>query len=184
MLWQARQDVVMTKNARVFVVRCPYCSAQIGQGCRYTGRDGRPRSIAPHAARIKACRAIDPALPDLGDQLSFAVFERATELMAQWLARFRDEGATPTENDLLTAGHLAGALAAQNLLARALPATAQRSQEPQTTARNVPSAAIILLACTNARRLARTFRTDKHQSRTGARCRIILPKPSKRCAAR
>jgi len=48
------------------------------------------------------------------------VFERATDLMAMWLARFRvgdpcaDE--TPTDNERLTAGHLAGALWGNDLL--------------------------------------------------------------------
>ena len=51
-----------------------------------------------------------------------SVFERATEIMAQWLARFRDDDAAITENDLLTAGHLAGALAANDLLVADLPA--------------------------------------------------------------
>ncbi|MGY3592511.1 hypothetical protein ACVIGB_000542 [Bradyrhizobium sp. USDA 4341] len=114
-----------TKNARFFVVRCPYCSAEIGQGCRYTGRDGSPKSITPHAARIKACRAIDPTITDPKEQYGFAVFERATEIMTQWLACFRDEAAAPTENDRLTAGHLAGALSANNLLVGKLPSTSR-----------------------------------------------------------
>lgn len=42
--------------------------------------------------------------------------ERATEIMAVWLARFRDEEAKPTDNDRLMAGHLAGALWANDLL--------------------------------------------------------------------
>lgn len=52
------------------------------------------------------------------DQFDFESFERATELMAMWLARFRDEAAEVTDNDRLTAGHLAGVLAANNLLVR------------------------------------------------------------------
>ncbi|MCK1479345.1 hypothetical protein IVB27_32545 [Bradyrhizobium sp. 197] len=51
-------------------------------------------------------------------EFNFDVFERATEIMAIWLSRFRtDSEDAPTENDILTAGHLAGALAANDLLA-------------------------------------------------------------------
>lgn len=52
-----------------------------------------------------------------GGSFNFDVFEQAVDLMAQWLARFRDERAEVTENDRLLAGHLAGALAANDLLA-------------------------------------------------------------------
>ena len=51
----------------------------------------------------------------------FQVFERAAEVMATWLARFREEGAEPNDNDRLTAGHLAGALWANKLLVGELP---------------------------------------------------------------
>lgn len=50
------------------------------------------------------------------------VFERAMEIMAHWLAEFREEGSEPTENDKLTAGHLTGALMANDLLVEKLPA--------------------------------------------------------------
>ena len=46
-------------------------------------------------------------------------FERAADLMAMWLARFRDESVEPpepTENERLMASHLAGALWANDLL--------------------------------------------------------------------
>jgi hypothetical protein len=49
------------------------------------------------------------------------VFEAAADLLAMWLARFRDEDSEPNDNDRLTAGHLAGALAANNLLVPTLP---------------------------------------------------------------
>ncbi len=47
-------------------------------------------------------------------------FERATDLMAMWLARFRDGDpcgdVEPTDNERLMAGHLVGALWANDLL--------------------------------------------------------------------
>lgn len=43
-------------------------------------------------------------------------FERATEIVARRLAFFREEGSELTENDKLLAGHLVGALWANNLL--------------------------------------------------------------------
>lgn len=52
---------------------------------------------------------------------NFDVFERAMQIMAKWLAEFRDEGSEPTENDRLTAGHLAGALSANKLLVTEMP---------------------------------------------------------------
>lgn len=46
-----------------------------------------------------------------------SAFERAAEVMAKWMPRLlRDEEAEPTENDRLIAGHLAGALWANDLL--------------------------------------------------------------------
>ena len=43
-------------------------------------------------------------------------FERATELVAAQLAFFRDDTATPTENEELMAGHIVGNLWANDLL--------------------------------------------------------------------
>lgn len=54
------------------------------------------------------------------DQFNLEVFERVSDILATWLARFRSEDAEPTENDRLKAGHLAGALAANDLLVREL----------------------------------------------------------------
>lgn len=51
------------------------------------------------------------------DHIDFDEFERATALLADRLAYFRDEeNPVPTENEKLTAGHLIGALAANKLL--------------------------------------------------------------------
>ena len=66
------------------------------------------------------------------EQFNFETFERATEVMAIWLARFRDDSADPNENDRLIAGHLAGALAANNLLVRELPARTWTEVEPRS----------------------------------------------------
>jgi len=43
-------------------------------------------------------------------------FALATKLVADRLAYFREEGSQPTKNDLLLAGHLVGALWANDLL--------------------------------------------------------------------
>lgn len=59
--------------------------------------------------------------PTIVPDAQFDVFERATEVMAIWIARFREEDAEPNENDRLTAGHLAGALWANKLLVGELP---------------------------------------------------------------
>lgn len=57
------------------------------------------------------------------DQFDFDVFERATDIMARRLALFRTDNpdAEPTENERLTAGHLAGGLAANSLLVTTTP---------------------------------------------------------------
>lgn len=47
--------------------------------------------------------------------------------MAQWLARIRDERAEVTENDCLLVGHLAGALAANDLLATRIQLSAMET---------------------------------------------------------
>ncbi len=49
------------------------------------------------------------------DNFNDEVFERAMNILARSLALFRDSE-EPTENDKLMAGHLAGALAAADLL--------------------------------------------------------------------
>lgn len=57
----------------------------------------------------------------MSEPFSLESFERATDIMAMWLARFRagDPGSDeqPNDNDKLEAGLLAGALAANGLLA-------------------------------------------------------------------
>lgn len=71
-----------------------------------------------HGSCVAKAQAGGAAWPD---QFNFDVFERATEIMALWLARFRSEDAEVTANDRLTAGHLAGALAANDLLVTEMP---------------------------------------------------------------
>lgn len=70
------------------------------------------------ATGSRAAEIVTPASePEEVDGAEFDAFERATEIMAHRLAFFRDEANdTPTENDRLLAGHLAGSLWANKLL--------------------------------------------------------------------
>lgn len=60
-------------------------------------------------------------MADIVERFDISLFERAANVMAIWIMRFRLDddqwGEAPSENDKLTAGHLAGALSAQGLLA-------------------------------------------------------------------
>lgn len=44
----------MTKYAKIYIVRCPYCGSGAGRPCHYINRHGMSAGVAPHMARIKA----------------------------------------------------------------------------------------------------------------------------------